>query len=117
MLSKDEYRKGLKELEEVFDGFVLTEGKIKIWYKYSKNIEDHQWQNKIRNCIRNCRKIPTLADILDIKGWYRDDEYPYQKVADVDEYDVKVDPQETAEARRRIRKGLERIGIIPKGVI
>jgi len=73
MLNKKLFKEALEEIEEVFDGFNLTESKIKIWYKYSKILTDDQWNEKIKNCIRFCRKIPTLADILDLKGYYKEE--------------------------------------------
>ena len=49
----------------------MTKRRADIWYKYCKELTDSQWKEKIKNCIRFCRKIPTLADILDLKGYYR----------------------------------------------
>ena len=87
MLSEKIFKDGLKELENVFDGFTLTESKLKTWYKYSKHMEDYEWEKKIANCIKGCRKIPTLADILDIKGYYREDTPPpYDKSYEEEEY-------------------------------
>ena len=70
MLSKKLFREALEELEIVFDGFELNDKKINIWYKYSKDWEDNDFLYRVRNCIKGCRKIPTLADILDWKNYY-----------------------------------------------
>ena len=72
MLSKKLFREALEEIENVFAGFNLTEDKIKIWYKYSKHLTDNIWKDKIKNCIKGCRRVPTLADILDLQGYYID---------------------------------------------
>lgn len=73
MLSRKIFEKGLTEIEEVFHAFEMTKECADIWYKHSKYLEDSMWEKKIANCIKGCRKTPTLADILDIKGYYRDD--------------------------------------------
>ena len=72
MPSMEIFKKGLVEIENVFEGFNLTENKIKIWYKYSKHLPDNVWKYKIKNCIKGCRKVPALADILDLQGYYVD---------------------------------------------
>jgi len=64
------FKQGLTELENAFDGFRLTESKIKVWYKYSKDITDQDWTTKIANCIRGCARIPTLADVIDWRGYH-----------------------------------------------
>ncbi len=71
MLNKELFKNGLEELQNAFSRFELDEKKIKIWYKYSKYLTDGQWEEKIEKCIRFCRKIPTLADILDLSGYYK----------------------------------------------
>ena len=76
MLSRKVFEKGLTEIEEVFINFEMTKERADIWYKYSKHLEDYIWEKKIASCIKGCRKIPTLADILDIKGYYREDLEP-----------------------------------------
>lgn len=87
MLSQKVFKQGLKELEECFDNFKVTEEKMRGWYKHSKHLDDHKWQQKIASCIKGCRKVPTLADILDIKGWYSEITPPYHKDAEKDNYD------------------------------
>jgi hypothetical protein len=78
MLSKEVFKKGLEEIQKSFANFKITEDKITIWYKYSKHLEDSMWEKKITNCIKGCRKIPTLADVLDIKGYYSDNSVEYK---------------------------------------
>ena len=73
MLNKKLFRNGLEELQNAFSRFELDEKKIEIWYKYSKDLTDSQWKKKIENCIKFCRKIPSLADILDLSGYYKED--------------------------------------------
>ena len=75
-MRKELFNKGIEELQEVFTGFEITKERAEIWYKYSKHLEDYMWEKKIASCIKGCRKIPTLADILDIKGYYREDLEP-----------------------------------------
>jgi len=64
------FKQGLTEIENAFDSFRLTESKIKVWYKYSKEINDRDWLEKIANCIRGCARIPTLADVIDWRGYH-----------------------------------------------
>ncbi len=70
MLNKETFKKGLKELQSAFDGFRVNDSKITTWYKYSKFLDDDMFLVKIENCIRGCRKAPTLADILDQNEYY-----------------------------------------------
>lgn len=70
MLSKEIFKKGLEEIEVAFSGFIMTKRKADIWYKYSQNIIDSEWLKKIANCIKGCSRIPTLADILDWRGYH-----------------------------------------------
>lgn len=103
MLSKRLFKEALEEIKEVFDGFNLTESKIKIWYKYSKYLTDSQWKKKIENCIKYCRKIPTLADILDLSGYYKNDEgWARIPVFEVDDYDYKPIPEKIKEQIHRV---------------
>ena len=73
MLNKKMFEDGLTEIEIAFNGFSMTKQRADIWYKYSKHLEDSQWESKIARCIKGCRKVPTLADILDFNGYYQDD--------------------------------------------
>jgi len=90
MLSKEVFKKGLVEIQKSFDNFKITEDKITVWYKYSKQLENSMWEKKITNCLKGCRKTPTLADVLDIKGYYSDNsrEYKYCEPEE-DEYEYK----------------------------
>ena len=77
MLSQKVFKQGLKELEECFDNFNISENKLKAWYKYSKDLGDGEWTEKISNCIKGCYRTPTLADVLDQKEFFvNDPEYP-----------------------------------------
>jgi len=97
MLNKKLFKEALEEIEIIFDGFRLTENKIKIWYKYSKDLTDSQWKGKIENCIRFCRRIPTLADILDFKGYYREEkDWSGVKTFEEDDYEYKPIPEEAS---------------------
>ncbi len=89
MLNEKLFDKGLEEIEIAFTNFFMTKERAKVWYKYSKDLEDSKWQKKIKNCIKGCRKIPTLADILDIKGYFSNDNPGYMNPPDlpVDDYD------------------------------
>ena len=82
MLSIEIFKKGLKDLQNAFDGFKITEAKITTWYKYSKSLDDDTFQMKIDNCIKGCRRPPSLADILDQKKYYEK-----EKIIDYPEYE------------------------------
>jgi len=73
MLLRKMFEEGLEEIEIAFKNFEMTKRRADIWYKYSKDLTDSQWKGKIESCIRFCRKIPTLADILDLKGYYKEE--------------------------------------------
>jgi len=70
MLSRKVFEKGLTEIETVFHAFEMTKERADIWYKYSKDLKDDEWIEKVGNCIRGCHRTPTLADILDAKDYY-----------------------------------------------
>ena len=74
MLNRKIFEAGIEEIETAFTGFIMTKQKADIWYKYSNHLIDSQWKKKIESCIKFCRKIPTLADILDLSGYYKKDE-------------------------------------------
>ena len=70
MLNKKIFKEGMRELEVVFDRFSITEGKIRIWYRFFKDLGNDEWKEKLRNCIWCCHEIPTIAHVLDEKGYY-----------------------------------------------
>ncbi|MBA7478842.1 hypothetical protein ES707_14270 [subsurface metagenome] len=70
MLLRRIFEEGLVEIEIAFSNFEMTKKRADIWYKYCKDLTDEDWKEKIKNCIKGCRKIPTLADILDWKNYY-----------------------------------------------
>ena len=109
MLSKKIFEDGISELVVVFN-FSMTKTRAEVWYKYSKNISDSKWQKKIANCIKGCRKIPTLADILDIKGYYSNNpkEYTSEKPRDYEWEPVSNENQEI------LAKMKEKVGIKSK---
>jgi len=72
LLSKELFKTGLKEIEIAFDNFTMTPEKAKVWYKYCNYLSDQDFKVKIKNCIRGCRRNPTLADIIDWKGYFID---------------------------------------------
>jgi len=72
MLLRKIFEEGLVEIEVTFSNFEMTKKRADIWYKYSRHLTNNIWQDKIKNCIKGCRKIPTLADILDLQGYYID---------------------------------------------
>lgn len=69
-LSKEVFKKGIDKIELVFDDFKMNDKKAEIWYEYSKDLTEDKFLYRIKNCIRGCRKIPSLADILDWKNYY-----------------------------------------------
>jgi len=72
MLSRKIFDDGLEEIENSFDGFIMTKTKADIWYRYCNYLSDQDFKVKIKNCIRGCRRNPTLADIIDWKGYFID---------------------------------------------
>ena len=67
---------GIAEIITAFN-MEMTKEKADIWYKHSRDLEENEWNIKVENCIRNCHRIPTLADILDKKKYYEiNDEFP-----------------------------------------
>ena len=97
MLLKEIFNKGIEEMIKAFIGFEMTKERANIWYKYSKDLTDSQWKGKIENCIRFCRRIPTLADLLDFKGYYREEkDWSGVKTFEEDDYEYKPIPEEAS---------------------
>ena len=70
-MTKEIFNKGIKELLIAFPKMEISKETAIVWYKYSKDLKYYIWEQKIRDCIKNCPKsYLTLADILD-----RDDKY------------------------------------------
>lgn len=69
-LSRKVFEQGLEEIENSYSGFIMTKLKADIWYKYSNHLSDRDWLDKVANCIKGCSRIPTLADILDWRGYH-----------------------------------------------
>jgi len=72
MLNRKVFDDGIEEIESVFDNFAMTKTKGDIWYKYCNYLTDNDFKVKIKNVIRGCRRNPTLADIIDWKGYFID---------------------------------------------
>ena len=103
MLSKEIFKKGLEELEIAFSGFIMTKRKADIWYKYSKDLTDSKWEKKIENCIKFCRKIPTLADILDLSGYYKiEKDWSKVKTFTEEDYKYKPIPEEASKIIKKV---------------
>lgn len=74
IITRKVFDDGIAELLIVFSGLEMTAAKADLWYKYSKQLSDSEWENKIKSCIRRCRKAaPVIADILDETGSYVDE--------------------------------------------
>jgi len=109
MLLKEIFNKGIEEMIKAFIGFEMTKERANIWYKYSKDLTDSQWKGKIENCIRFCRRIPTLADILDFKGYYREEkDWSGVKTFEEDNYEYKPIPP-------KIKEQIYKVLNIPNG--
>ena len=74
MLSRKVFDDGVEELLVGFPNLDMTSVRADLWYKYSKHLTDRQWQGRVDRCIKLCIKaVPVLADILDERGYYKDD--------------------------------------------
>lgn len=73
-LNQKAYEAGINELGIAFEHirFELNKKQAAAWYKYFSHLSEIQFQRRIENCIRTCKKIPTIADILN----YEDVEQP-----------------------------------------
>jgi hypothetical protein len=98
MLSREIFEQGLEEVEVAFSGFVMTKIKADIWYKYSKDLTSEQWLKKISNCIKGCARIPTLADILDWRGYH---------INQKEEENLRIKRQEIEHNKRKEKRGSE----------
>lgn len=77
---KETFNKGIEELLLAFPKMEMTKERAGVWYKYSKNLTDIEWEIRINSCIKNCFKAePVLADILDTKGIYQQEGAQYKK--------------------------------------
>lgn len=70
------FNRGIEELQAAFPDLGMTKERAEIWYRYSKDLTDKEWDTKIFNCIRGCHRVPTLADILDQKKYYEKEKAP-----------------------------------------
>ena len=103
MLLRRIFEEGLVEIEIAFSNFEMIKKRADIWYKYSKDLTDSQWKEKIENCIRFCRKIPTLADILDLKGYYREEkDWSGIKTFEEEDYEYKPIPPKIKEQIHKV---------------
>jgi len=120
MLNKKIFKKGLEELQNCFDGFELTEDRIKVWYKYCQDLTDEKFLYKIKNCIKGCRRTPTLADILDLRDYYvnekeeamieaRKREKEWQKLKEEDKKDAGKYALMPKEFVNKIKQNLKKI--------
>lgn len=66
-LDQNVFQAGINELGVAFEHikFALNKNQCKTWYKYMSHLTEEQYKKRIENCIRTCKKIPTIADILD----------------------------------------------------
>ena len=101
MLSKEIFTKGIEDIKESFIGFEITKRRAEIWHKYCQDLTDKKFLYRIKNCIKGCRKIPTLADILDWKNYYVNtkEEADLQALKEERERELqrKIDQKERAE--------------------
>lgn len=68
MLSEKIFKDGLKKLSSAFPGFeIKSKDQFEVWYEFTKGLSDKQYMKKINTCIRTCRHIPYIADVLDLK--------------------------------------------------
>jgi len=120
MLNKKIFKKGLEKIQNAFDGFELTENKIKTWYEYCEDLTDEKFLYRIKNCIKGCRRIPTLADILDLRDYYvnekeeamieaRKREKEWQKLKDEDKKDAGKYALMPKEFVKKIKQGFKKI--------
>lgn len=70
MLSKDSFNEGIQLLITEYGdrGFKMTKERAALWYKYMKDMSNAEFQKKIQNCLMNCKRVPFIADVLDLKG-------------------------------------------------
>ncbi len=70
-MKKEIFNKGIEELLIAFPKMEMKPTTAEVWYKYSKQLSDFDWEKKIKNCILRCEKYaPLLADIMDAKNRY-----------------------------------------------
>lgn len=74
MLNQRIFKDGLKKLVNEYGskGFEVTKERAAQWYEYMKHLSDNQFNAKIDNCIKMCKHVPYMSDVLDIKQEYVD---------------------------------------------
>lgn len=67
MLNKEVFFKGIEKLEVEYGdrGFIITKEKATQWYMYMKELPDRDYMFKIDNCLKTCKRVPYMADVLD----------------------------------------------------
>lgn len=61
-MTKEWMLRGMRKLQDVYDK-QYTEGQIKVWGEFFCNWELDTFNNAIDFCIKNCRFLPTIADM------------------------------------------------------
>jgi hypothetical protein len=80
MLSKEVFKSGISKLliEYGDRGFSMSKEKSMQWYEHMINFSESDFTRKIDTCLRTCKKVPFMADILDSKDTQEDSkEKPY----------------------------------------
>lgn len=69
MLDKESFNKGVEILLTEYGdrGFKMTKERAELWYKHMKNMSVPEFQKKIQNCLMTCKRVPFIADVLDLK--------------------------------------------------
>lgn len=69
MLDRNVFMQGIEKLITEYDsrGFVMTKARGAQWYEFMKELSNSDFNKKIDSCLKTCRRVPFMADVLDIK--------------------------------------------------
>ena len=101
-MNRKTFEEGLHKIEISFTGFEMTKEKADLWFSLT-DLTDSEWLKKVDNCIKYCyKRVPVLADILDLKNQHIQEATAYPQYVPDDDYEYKPMPDEIKEKMNKL---------------
>ncbi len=88
-MTKDEFIEQIKKVRIAYNEpeFIATKDQFDVWYSFFEPLRNDFVEKAITQCIRGCRKVPSIADIM---GYYDEikEEYDAQMLTIRNWYEV-----------------------------
>jgi hypothetical protein len=68
VLNKETFNQGISALTTEYKGFEMNRERSLQWYEFMKDMPEHEFQDKINSCLRNCNHVPYMADIMNARN-------------------------------------------------